>query len=681
MEDLNTFYASFMQQAREDAEINEVPVEQVVTETILEYVKDANETNSPELLSIESTKADPKSFGQYKINAFDYSDMSGELDLFVTLFKDTDTIETIADNQVDNSLNKLVRFFNLTIEGNIGKYYRETNPDYSEFADMLCDEFKARNLRQVRFYILTNGRLKEEWNWDDNQITDQNIDCEYHVWDIEAVQRAEQATRQMTEINITLDAPIECIKINDNNDKVNTYVGIIPAIELARIYSRYKDKLIDQNVRNYLGGKIKVNANIAKTLREAPEMFFSYNNGISSTASDVIINNGVPSDDDGARMFITGLRNWHIVNGGQTTCTIFNSYKKKVDISRAFVTMKVSEIKDKESNAEIVQNIAQSANSQTQIKDSDLNANSKYLIAIDKVSKTEWTPQQSARANTLWYFERLRGQLLSDKLNEGAPGSVKVKKFMQARPKEQILTKTDIAKVLMAWDGFPQEASKGNEVCFNNFWKKEYKDDEVTREYFHDIVARRILYLTIHQLFKDAGHKGYANIVDNYVLATVAMKTQQKLDLDYIWTNQRVQPELIEPLKECIEIMVNYIAKIAQDGINPTVVAKRIDFWNTIKIQMANVNFPKTGSVIKASTSELSQEEKETVERLKQIDIDVWTRLSAWGKQTKKMSIMEKKRIDHIIVALGKAPNSITYPAAESCLKILRMSEDAGFER
>ena len=96
---------------------------------------------------------------------------------------------------------------------------------------------------------------------------------------------------------------------------------------------------------------------------------------------------------------------------------------------------------------------------------------------------------------------------------------------------------------------------------------------------------------------------------------------------------------------------------------------------------MANVNFPKTGSVIKSSSSELSQEEKETIEKLKAIDIDVWTRLSVWGKQTKKMSIMEKKRIDHIIVALGKAPNSITYSAAESCLKILRMSEDAGFDK
>ena len=52
-----------------------------------------------------------------------------------------------------------------------------------------------------------------------------------------------------------------------------------------------------------------------------------------------------------------------------------------------------------------------------------------------------------------------------------------------------------------------------------------------------------------------------------------------------------------------------------------------------------------------------------------------------YRKETHKMSIMEKKRIDHIVVALGKNPKSISYSSAEGCLKILRMSEDAGFTR
>lgn len=682
MEDISKFYQDFMAQAQEDAELNEVTLEDALTENIIEYIKESNETNSPEILCIHPLDDTVKKRDNFRINAFDYSDMSGELDIFVTVFKKSDKPENIPHNEIDAAVSQGVRFFNMTIAGVLSRMFREARPDFAEVTDMILEEYKAKNIHLIRFFVITNGKLKVEYTLDDNKLTDQQIDCEYHVWDIENVQRADLAGRQMSEIDITLDNPIECIRLNDPNDKVNTYLGIISAYELGTIYSKHKDKLLDQNVRNYLGGKIKVNAKIARTLREAPEMFFSYNNGISSTASEVVIKKSEFVDNpDAAKMYITGLRNWHIVNGGQTTCTIFNAFKKGVDIKPAYLTVKVSEIRDKDRNATIVQNIAESANSQTQIKDSDLSANHKYLSSIDFISKKEWTPSGSVRPNTLWYFERLRGQLLSDKLNEGDARSVKVAKFMQARPKEQILTKTDIAKVLMAWDGFPNEASKGNEVCFNNFWKKDYKDTEVTKEYFHEIVAKRIIYLTIHRLFKEAGHSGYANIVDNYVLATVAQKTQQNLDLEYIWANQKVQPELVDPIKECIEVMVAYITKIAQEGINPTVVAKRADFCSTIKIQMANVKFPANLSLVKKNEEELTPDQQAAIDAVVSIPVEVWAKLSAWGKETHKMSIMEKKRIDHIVVALGKNPKSISYSSAEGCLKIMRMSEDAGFTR
>ena len=680
MEDLNKFYQDFMAQATEEAELNDRHVEDVLTENIIEYIKESNETNSPEIIHIHPDSDTIKKKDSFKINAFDYSDIAGELDIFVSILKTSEKPENIQHNEIDATISQGMKFINLSVSGILSKMFRNSHPEFAEVADMIHEEYLAKNINLIRIFVLTNGKLKTEYTLDDNKVTEQEIDCEYHVWDIENVHRADLSGRQMSEINITLDNPIECIRLNDPNDKVNTYLGIISAYELASIYSKYKDKLLDQNVRNYLGGRNRVNAKISKTLRETPEMFFSFNNGISSTAAEVVIKkNEFAEDSDSSKIYITGLRNWHIVNGGQTTCTIFNAFKKGVDIKKAYLTVKVSEIRDKEKNAIIVQDIAESANSQTQIKDSDLSANHKYLADIDTISKKEWTPSSSARPNTLWYFERLRGQLLSDKLNEGDARSIKVAKFMQARPKEQILTKTDIAKVLMAWDGLANEASKGNEVCFNNFWKKEYKKAEVTKEYFHDIVAKRIIYLTIHKLFKEAGHSGYANIVDNYVLATIAQKTQHNLDLDYIWTNQQIQPELIEPIKECIQVMVDYIAKIAQEGINPTVVAKRTDFCSTIKIQMANVKFPATLSVAKKEENSLTPEQQAAIDNVKSISLETWTELSAWGKETHKMSIMEKKRIDHIIVALTKNPNAITYSTAEGCLKILRMSRDSGF--
>ena len=113
--------------------------------------------------------------------------------------------------------------------------------------------------------------------------------------------------------------------------------------------------------------------------------------------------------------------------------------------------------------------------------------------------------------------------------------------------------------------------------------------------------------------------------------------------------------------------MVAYITKIAQEGINPTVVAKRADFCSTIKIQK--------------NEEELTPDQQAAIDAVVAIPVEVWAKLSAWGKETHKMSIMEKKRIDHIVVALGKNPKSISYSSAEGCLKILRMSEDAGFTR
>lgn len=177
------------------------------------------------------------------------------------------------------------------------------------------------------------------------------------------------------------------------------------------------------------------------------------------------------------------------------------------------------------------------------------------------------------------------------------------------------------------------------------------------------------------------GHKAYANIVDSYVLATIALKTQQKLDLDYIWKTQNIQPELVDSIKECITVMVNYITKIANDGVNPSVVAKKLDFWNQIKVQMANVKFSTTSAIIKVESEELTPEQERLLNDMKEFGVDNWKRLSEWGRNSRKMSIMEKKRIDHLIVALERAPESIKYQAAEGCMRILRMSEEAGFKK
>lgn len=675
--DLQQFSEDFMSQVQYEAEINGTSIEDELTSAILEYIKEDDMTNSPELCFCETSESSAK-YGKYKINAFDYSESTGCLDLFGTVYLDKSMSELTA-NRIETCINKLTKFLKLSITGDIEKIYSESDPDIAEVSRMIASEYRGKKLESIRYFVLSNGVLKQEYSIDDVPFgDDESIICEYYVWDIDYVRRKELAGQQLSEIDIDFanvyQPQIECIKMQDENPMVNSYLAILPAITLAKIYSQYKTKLIDQNVRNFLG-KIKVNKGIEETLKKRPEMFFSYNNGISSTASKVDLVEG----EDG-RKYITNLRNWHIVNGGQTTCTIYNAYKNSksgADLTKAFVTMKVSEIKNAESSQEIVSSIAEYANSQTKINDSDLSANSKFLCELDDVSKREWTPVNSKKPNTIWYFERLRGQFLVNKLNEGPAYSNKAKKFERERPKSQRFNKTDVAKLEMAWDEMPYESSKGGEVCFRAFWKKDYKDQEVTKEYFHNLIAKKLIYDSIDRLFKESGNKGYGNIVNNYVLAIVSLKTKKRLDLEQIWQSQEVQKELENPIKECIDIVIEHIRQISNDGRNPTVVAKNVDFWNSIKVKIANVQFPEA-QLVKEEEEELTPEQIELINNVKKIDVGVWIKLAQWGKRTRSMSIMEKKRIDHLAVAIERE-NEISYGAAESCYRIYRLAKENGF--
>jgi hypothetical protein len=90
-------------------------------------------------------------------------------------------------------------------------------------------------------------------------------------------------------------------------------------------------------------------------------MFLPYNNGITATAESVetkIIDN---------QLIITKLNDFQIVNGGQTTASLYHTQKKfkDADLSKIFVQMKLTVIKDKEQKNIEVPNISRFANSQT----------------------------------------------------------------------------------------------------------------------------------------------------------------------------------------------------------------------------------------------------------------------------------------------------------------------------
>lgn len=677
------FLSDFMEMITDAASNNGTKPETELTKAIIEYVVDNGEALSPEICECQSDPISEKFTGRYRLNAFDYSETTGILDLFGTIYYEGQS-PTLPISTAQRMANDLIGLLHVAIDGaESKKTYREKDPDVAEALDMMKEEYKLKHIELVRLFVLSNGFASDDLELPDGEFqhhkTDsQIIPMEFHFWDMGEILKIEKQRSNNQEILINLpeeyQTKLECVETFDEVNNIRSYLAIMPALTLAKIYHNFKVQLIDKNVRNFLGGKIKVNSEMAKTIVNEPELFFSYNNGISSTASNVTIS------EEGGRKYITDLRNWHIVNGGQTTSTIYNAYRKNLitNLSKAYVAVKISEVPEIDS-IKLVGNIAKYANSQTKIKDSDLSANASYMLELEKQSRKEWTTDTHP---TIWYFERLRGQFLTEKSQEGGPGTLKVKKFEEERPQSQRFNKTDVAKLEMAWREKPYEACKGGEVCFDKFWKIIKDDTPVVDEsYFHNIVAKNIIYKRVDSLLKLEGNKGHASIICAYTLALLSLRSQQKLDLHYIWQNQSVQDDLEPTIKECIRAISDHLRLIGSDsGKNPQTESKKIDFWNNIQNKTLAITIPESVLIDESEYVTITEEQKQIMQRAIGRGIDFWKNLSMWSKKEgrTRMSIMEKKKIDHLIASIERNKD-IKAKLAEDCERSLRLAQDAGF--
>ena len=140
-------------------------------------------------------------------------------------------------------------------------------------------------------------------------------------------------------------------------------------------------RLLEQNVRVFLQARGNVNRGLRNTIANNPEMFFAYNNGITATAESietVLSPNG---------LLLTGMRNFQIVNGGQTTASIHAALRnKEVDLDRVFVQMKLS-IVNSDRALDIVPKISEYANTQNRVSAADFFSNHPFHIRMEGFSE------------------------------------------------------------------------------------------------------------------------------------------------------------------------------------------------------------------------------------------------------------------------------------------------------
>ncbi len=473
---------------------------------------------------------------------------SGDLYIAVCSYFQDDSLPSVNAKDIDRSVAQVDRFLKFALSGKTLDDLEESSHEYR--LAVLLRLYMAKVAR-VRVLILTNAHLKiRKKVFETNQIG--NLTVHTNVFDLERYAKVSTTGADPVEIDLIEDfsGDIPCIQASGNSTGYKSYLFAIPGSVLADIFAAYGNRLLEQNVRTYLQAKTNVNKGILKTISDEPSMFFAYNNGLTATASMV----KTVSRSDGS-LAITHIKDFQIVNGGQTTASILYARDGlKYDLSDVFAQVKLSVVEE-EKLEEIVPKISEYANTQNKVSLADLASNSPIQVRIERLSKEVIVPQKiGALHASKWFYERARGQYKS--LFSYKTQSQK-KKLEIEFPKSQLIEKTDLAKFELAFDGRPHHVSEGAQKCFHRYitttLKTNSESTELNETWFKCAVAKGIIFRRLDKEVaqsdwykNDKGLKAQAVAYTISACAHAFREAGQQIDLLRIWREQDVPSVLLD---------------------------------------------------------------------------------------------------------------------------------------
>ena len=573
-----------------------------------------------------------------------------------------------------------MRFYNEAMAGVLLKEgEQEENSEIAQITELI--QSTKGKISQLRIYLLTDGLTDPSAVPASVESDEDNFVIEFNVWDMQRIyqQHNIRAGKEKVEIDFptTYNTELQCLKMSDQNPFVDAYLAIIPGKTLAKIYKQYQQILLEKNVRTFLQFKGKVNKEIRRTLREQPDMFFSYNNGISTTASGIEL-----KEVDGV-LYITRLFDWQIVNGGQTTASIAASITdREVDLSKVYVPMKISVIRDTSHSDEIVKAISTSANSQTAIKNSDFSANEPFLIDLENFSRSEWVPNGKSKPICKWYFERTRGQYF-DQLAQLS--GFNEKSFRTEYPKSQRITKTDVAKYENAWRQRPYDVCRGAEQNYK-LYVTDIKRDKpvVTAAYYKRIIAEGILFNTIDSIVRSKSLGGYKANMNAYIMSAISVLSDENLDMTYIWENQKVQQGVVDKIEELIPLIWVHLtgASSGSQMQNVGEWSKRIDCWNKLKLKLGDIDKfddELLQKEINDDGSYLNETQQNRIKEAEAYSPQFWFALANWAKVNNMLTPIDRKAAFNFGTMRSRGRAFASLKQAMYALRIANTAKEQGF--
>lgn len=257
------------------------------------------------------------------------------------------------------------------------------------------------------------------------------------------------------------------IRMTTNNDELRNKHNLESFNELKD--SKLNTNILYDNVRGYLGDS-KFNKNIIKTLKENPNRFFMYNNGITITAKDV---NSIPIN--GNKKFLFTIKDIQVVNGGQTLRSIYQFKNEDFDEEKLADASILVRIFKTENNSDLTNDIAEYTNSQNSISASDLKSINNLQIKIENYLR----------------------QYKIDYVRKSGDVELKNTEFKR-------ITKEKTAQILYSYNGFPDRATNQKSKLFEKYYDEIFDENNLDFELLYKLIE---LYFKIEQEYNSLSYE------------------------------------------------------------------------------------------------------------------------------------------------------------------------------
>ena len=611
----------------------------------------------------------------------------GVLSLILLDYAQSDGIGSLTNTDMRTAFRRMENFLSRSLDSGFRRQLEETSPGFG-LADLIATRWDR--ISRIRLFLVSNRVLSSRV--DGRVASDLNgIPIGYSVWDLSRMHRYETSGAEREDIAISLHesgGPLPVLPAHMESANYEAYLVVMPGRQLAAIYAQWGTRLLEQNVRVFLQARGKVNRGIRSTIENNPDMFFAYNNGITATAE------GVELADTPEGKVLTSIRNFQVVNGGQTTASIHAALRNKdVDLDRVFVQMKLS-IVDPKKALEIVPKISEYANTQNRVNPADFFANHPYHVRMEAFSRRLFAPAvDGSFRESKWFYERARGQYQDAR---GYLSAQDRRRFDLMYPKSQVFTKTDMAKFENVWRGKPEIVSRGAQKNFAEFashigseWNRH--ETRFNELYYRETVAKAITFREVERIVsqQDWYQGGYrANIVA-YAIAKLGhevFRRNRLINFEAIWRAQQLSPAIRESLRLAAKVSHDVIVDPPPSMRNVTEWAKQQACWN--RVSSAPMDLPEEfqsellqpGDIVEAQADASRDQRRDNSIEAQSAVVnagpDFWNRVHDWGLKRQLFSPVEGSIVEVAVSMPSKVPSE---KQCARLLEILYRLQEEGF--